>query len=127
MTAEEAIKRIRDHMDVHHIGEYPHIKISEALNMAISALREQEERRWIPVTDRLPEKATEYLYRCCICENDYSFYMVLTYYLFDEDPHFQHECEHGLRVTHWMPITRDLHQAEQDTEPQKEDNDAKMQ
>ena len=26
----------------------------EALTMAIAALREQEERRWIPVTERLP-------------------------------------------------------------------------
>lgn len=55
MTAEEAIKRIQDHMDVHRIGEYPHIKLNEALNMAISALREQEERRWIPAKERLPE------------------------------------------------------------------------
>ncbi len=42
-------------MDVHSIGYYPNIKLREALNMAISALREQEERRWIPVTERLPE------------------------------------------------------------------------
>lgn len=55
MTAEEAIKRIQDHMDVHRIGDYPHIKLRKALNMAISALREQEERRWIPVTERLPK------------------------------------------------------------------------
>ena len=55
MTAEEAIKRIQDHMDVHRIGDYPHIKLREALNMAISALREQEEWRWIPVTERLPK------------------------------------------------------------------------
>ena len=27
----------------------------EALSMAVAALREQEERRWIPVTERLPE------------------------------------------------------------------------
>ena len=44
MTAEEAIRRIQDHMDVHRIGEYPHIKLGEALNMAIAALREREER-----------------------------------------------------------------------------------
>ena len=31
-------------MGVHRIGEYPHIHICEALNMAITALREQEER-----------------------------------------------------------------------------------
>ena len=44
MSNEEAIKRIQDHMRVHHIGEYPHIHIGEALTMAINALREQEER-----------------------------------------------------------------------------------
>lgn len=55
MNREEAIKRIQEHMDVHSIGYYPNIKLREALNMAISALREQEERRWIPVTERLPE------------------------------------------------------------------------
>lgn len=38
MDNAEAIKRIKDHIRVHHIGEYPHIKIAEALNMAISAL-----------------------------------------------------------------------------------------
>ena len=44
MTREEAIKRIEDHMIHHHMGEYPHIFIGEALDMAIAALREQEER-----------------------------------------------------------------------------------
>ena len=44
MTNEEAIKRIEDHMHVHGIGKYPHNFIYEALTMAISALREQEER-----------------------------------------------------------------------------------
>lgn len=43
MTREEAIARIIDHIEVHRIGEYPHIKIGEALDMAIFALREQEE------------------------------------------------------------------------------------
>ena len=38
MDNSEAIKRIKDHIRVHHIGEYPHIKIGEALNLAISAL-----------------------------------------------------------------------------------------
>lgn len=56
MTAEEAINRIQNHMEVFNILEDPHVKIVEALNMAISALREQEERRWIPVTERLPKE-----------------------------------------------------------------------
>ncbi len=43
MITEEAIRRIADHMEVHRIGEYPHIRIAEALNMAIDALRAQDE------------------------------------------------------------------------------------
>lgn len=39
MTNEEAIGRIRDHMDHHGIGHYPHLKIKEALDLAISALQ----------------------------------------------------------------------------------------
>lgn len=56
MTTKEAIIRILRHMKVHRIGQYPHIHIGEALTMAIDALREQEENRWIPVTERLPEE-----------------------------------------------------------------------
>ena len=44
MTIEEAIKRIRSHMRNHHIGEYPHIHIKEAMDMAIAALQEKAER-----------------------------------------------------------------------------------
>ena len=50
MTREEAINRIKDHMAAHHIGEYPHIKLKEALDMALSFLRpvsrEQVEKAW---------------------------------------------------------------------------------
>lgn len=63
--------------------------------------------RWIPVTARLPEKGNEYLCCCCIDgHTEYPFFMVLRYYLVDEKPHFQHECEHGLKVTHWMEIPK---------------------
>lgn len=41
MNANEAIRRIEEHMRVHGIGEPPHIAIAEALNMAISALHEK--------------------------------------------------------------------------------------
>ena len=43
MTREEAINRIKDHMRVHHIGEYPHIKLKEALDMAIAVLSQPNE------------------------------------------------------------------------------------
>lgn len=41
MTREQAIYRIQVHMRVHKIGQYPHVLIKEALDMAIDALREQ--------------------------------------------------------------------------------------
>ena len=44
MTTQEAIGRIRNHMVVHHIGEYPHVKLAEALEMAIKALMEKGEK-----------------------------------------------------------------------------------
>lgn len=44
MTIEEAIKRIQNHMEVHRIGQYPHIYIGNALTMAINALKEKAER-----------------------------------------------------------------------------------
>ena len=42
MNRKEAIERIKRHMIVHQIGSYPHIKLAEALNMAIAALQELE-------------------------------------------------------------------------------------
>lgn len=41
MTNEEAIGRIQDHMRHHGIGQYPHLKLKEAFDMAINALRNQ--------------------------------------------------------------------------------------
>ena len=63
MTREEAIDRIKDHMVAHHIGEYPHIKLKEALDMALSALRpvsrEQVEKVWSGCPECKP--------RCGLC------------------------------------------------------------
>ncbi len=39
MDKKEAVRLIRQYMMVHHIGEYPHIKLKEAMDMAIEALR----------------------------------------------------------------------------------------
>lgn len=44
ITAEQAIKRIENHIRVHHIGQLPHIYIGEALDLALEALREKAER-----------------------------------------------------------------------------------
>ena len=64
MDVKEAIKRIEDHVAVHHIGEYPHIKIAEALNVATSALQKQ-----IPmeVTIKIPGEYCPPDYYCPVC------------------------------------------------------------
>lgn len=41
---EDAIKLIRIHMELDHIGQYPHVKLGKALTMAIDALQEKAER-----------------------------------------------------------------------------------
>ena len=43
MDRQQAIWLIKDHMEHHKIGEYPHILLGEALNMAIAALSPQNE------------------------------------------------------------------------------------
>lgn len=39
MKIDEAIGRIRDHMERHGIGEYPHVKLGEALEMVIAVIK----------------------------------------------------------------------------------------
>ena len=61
MTGEEAIERIQIHLA--YMGQYEAPKTKAALDMAISALREQEERSnssqkcnsWISVEEGLPD------------------------------------------------------------------------
>lgn len=60
---------------------------------------------WIPVTERLPDNNMKCLCSYVFNENtEYHFEQVLFYCATCENPHFQHEGELGLKVTHWMPI-----------------------
>lgn len=43
MDRKEAIELIKRHMIIHQIGKYPHIKLGEALSLAIEALQEKEQ------------------------------------------------------------------------------------
>ena len=55
MTREEAIKALKM-MNLTGVHPFLHWEeMMEVRDMAIAALREPEERRWIPVTERLPE------------------------------------------------------------------------
>ena len=105
MDKAEAIKRIKDHIRVHHIGEYPHIKIAEALNMAISALATDNNvgSKWIPVTERLPDTFGEFIVAVKPVDGElYSDYA-------DYDPFAKRWTtgiffEIGSKVTCWMPL-----------------------
>ena len=85
----------------------------EAADALEAALREQEDRRWIPVTERLPERDGQYLCNYHFGKHrDMTFTRVLDYYVTDSVPHFQHTLgDTTMKVTHWMPMP----------EPPKED------
>ena len=51
MTIEKAILHFERYVN----DDCDTVEHREACKMAVAALREQEERRWIPVTERLPE------------------------------------------------------------------------
>ena len=103
MTNGEAIMRIKEHMRVHHMGVFPHIKIAEALKMAISALAADNNSacEWIPVTERLPKSDTTVL----VYRPTMGIKYMQSYY--HKNIGF---CDGALDIygneviTHWMPL-----------------------
>lgn len=66
MDRKEAILRIKEHMKHHGIGKYPHLKLKEALDMAIAALSPLNESLPVLVND---EQGREYIdYICPRCK-----------------------------------------------------------
>lgn len=59
MDRKEAIELIKRHMIIHQIGKYPHIKLGEALSLAIEALQEQDR-----IIKQLEELRDEPLMHC---------------------------------------------------------------
>lgn len=103
MTREEAIK-FASHAQ--SLTDLPEVK--EFYALAESALREQEERRWIPVVERYPDTCGQYL---CRAKNTIFEDSCYTEILRFERTGFY--CR-GIRintVTHWIPLP----------EPPKED------
>ena len=85
---------------------YRHDRVQDFEVAEAEKLRKaREAQRWIPATERLPEKMMQ-----CVCRyvfgdyTEYPFYAVMWYFANDEVPHFQNEGSMGMKVTHWMPL-----------------------
>ena len=112
MTGEEAIRILDPETTGEALAEIEYYNgfngktaavqaVSDACVLAVSALREQEERRWIPVTERFPEHGD----------------VVLCFMKFGEQRMLQWDnvaswwlgyghCDDWQKadVTHWMPL-----------------------
>ena len=93
MTREEAIKFAHHAYDMTDIPD-----VKEFYAIAENALREQEQHRWIPVTERLPEKMKDVLVIRMHGEPDIEF---LFY-----DGTWVGDTEGKQDVTHWMPLPK---------------------
>ena len=114
MTRDEAIKvleRAEGYIGIHYINgvEDPYINpcLLKSIDFAISALREQEERRWIPVTERLPGNDDFVLVSVCgkagciTLENatELAQFSMDEGWILEMWPEWEDP-----KVTHWMPL-----------------------
>ena len=101
MTREEAIKFLEEtSFGGEMLGDKNLVAVCD---LAISALREQEERRWIPVTECLPQNYISVLVYIPTAE---PLPMVHEAYIGD-DEEWHSSVFYGIEnedVTHWMPM-----------------------
>lgn len=69
-------------------------------------------QKWIPVSERFPEKCVDYLCLCVLTDVNVKPFCMVLRYIRDHEPHFQYEWNGNIKVTHWMPLP----------EPPKEDD-----
>lgn len=124
MTREEAVKaleRAEDYAGIHYVNgvEDPYISpyLLKAIDFAVASLRKQEERRWIPVAERLPEVVLTHRRRrsiikksirvLCVCVQNSGKSMVKEGYCewYNDYPEPRWKIPGTIgSVTHWMPI-----------------------
>jgi len=107
MENREAIKIINQYdMNFHwNDGEpIPAEQLAEAFDLAISALERQVQDRWIPVTERLPEKDCE----CRVTEGDFKSVFDCHWNnhkkQFEVWSHYQDDYLPITNATAWKPI-----------------------
>lgn len=108
MTNNEAIQRIKDHMNIHFKLEYPRaMKIMEALNMAVEALKTLNKEKWIKASEMLPEYEGSYLCTICRFKDAYVYTNQMIYYqnewCWSEDP-IDTINNYTHRVIAWKPM-----------------------
>lgn len=108
MTDIEILERANDYVGIHYVNGVEDAYISqcllEAIKNGIAALRGQEERRWIPVTERLPKFEGTYLVyteRGSVYESHFYPKKVFR----DDYVREPQWSQRGkAKVTHWMPL-----------------------
>lgn len=76
--------------------------VSDACVLAVAALREQEQRRWIPVTERLPDENNRWV--LCLCVSGSMEVLKFDYTMWNWDAQYPGRCYMENYVTNWMPL-----------------------
>ena len=105
-TTEEALAEIEYYAGFR--GKEASIKaVEDACILAVAALREQEQRRWIPVTDRLPDSDDFVLVIASGIVGNITLDNAIELAAFSEVEGWILEMWPELedpKVTHWMPV-----------------------
>ena len=74
-------------------------EVNEACRMGMEAL---ERMRWIPCSERLPEKNDQWV--LCLCVSGAIEVMKFDYTMWNWDAQYPGRCYMENYVTHWMPL-----------------------
>ena len=72
------------------------------LREAVAAIQRQPRMRWIPVTERLPEKNDQWV--LCLCVSGAIEVLKFDYTMWNWDAQYPGRCYMENYVTHWMPL-----------------------
>lgn len=93
MTNEELIKFGKEQLEI-----FGDSQMSEFIRLAIKALEERPNGKWIPVTERLPEEDEEYL---ATIQDGYKRYIGVAWYVGRGEWHY---CGETMKVIAWQRL-----------------------
>ena len=96
MTIDRAIEILDpEHWEIYDCVD----EVNEACRMGMEAL---ERTRWIPCSERLPEKNDQWV--LCLCVSGAIEVLKFDYTMWNWDAQYQGRCYMENYVTHWMPL-----------------------